>query len=58
MITVRIEDENDNAPEFAENMADINRTVIEASLEKTIIGNILATDIDGPEFNVVRYFIE
>lgn len=58
VITVRIEDENDNSPVFAEGMAELNRTVIEASLEKTIIGNILATDIDGPEFNVVRYFIE
>lgn len=45
-------------PEFAEGMAELSRNVIEASLEKTIIGNILATDIDGPEFNVVRYFIE
>lgn len=58
MITVRIEDENDNAPVFAEGTAEVNRMVMEASLEKTVIGNILATDIDGPEFNVVRYFIE
>lgn len=58
VITVRIEDENDNAPQFAEGTATTQRTVIEASLEKTVIGNILATDIDGPEFNVVKYFIE
>lgn len=55
---MRIEDENDNAPIFAEGTADLNRTVMEASLERTVIGSILATDIDGPEFNVVRYFIE
>lgn len=55
---MRIEDENDNAPVFAEGTADVNRMVMESSLEKTVIGNILATDIDGPEFNVVRYFIE
>lgn len=58
VITVRIEDENDNAPVFSAGTADVQRTVIEASLANTVIGNILATDIDGPEFNVVRYEIE
>lgn len=57
-ITVRIEDVNDNYPEFVDGTDTINRTVIEASLANTVIGTIIATDADGPGFNEVKYFIE
>lgn len=57
VITIRIEDENDNAPEFVAGTADINRTVIEESLAKTVIGSITAIDIDGPGYNDVHYTI-
>lgn len=57
VITVRIVDINDNEPVFVAGTADLQRTVIEASLENTVIGNVVATDADGPEFNQVRYSI-
>lgn len=58
VITVRIEDENDNAPVFVEGTDTVSRTVIEASLAQTVIGSVLATDADGPGYNEVRYSIE
>lgn len=57
MLVVRIEDENDNAPEFIENTLETYRRVFEEAETGTLIGNILAIDIDGPGNNIIEYTI-
>lgn len=58
VITIQIEDLNDNAPEFVDGTAEVNRTVYEATLADTVIGSVTAIDRDGPLFNSVAYSIE
>jgi hypothetical protein len=55
ILVVRIEDENDNAPEYVGNTLTVSRRVIEEADEGTLIGNILAIDIDGPMYNIIQY---
>lgn len=57
-LTIFIEDENDNAPEFIGNTLEIPRNVIEQAVSGSLIGTILAIDIDGPDFNVIQYSLE
>jgi hypothetical protein len=57
LLVIRIEDENDNAPEFVGNTLSVSRRVIEEANEGTLIGNILARDIDGPDFSIIQYSI-
>lgn len=54
-LVVRIEDENDNAPEFVGDTLTVQRKVIEEAEADTLIGNIIAIDIDGPGNNVIQY---
>lgn len=56
-VTVFIEDENDNAPVFTSDSIGANNTVMEASVIGSTVGTIVATDADGPEYNVVSYYI-
>lgn len=55
MLTIEVEDENDNAPEFIGNTLTIRRSVIEEAEESTFIGTIMARDIDGPGNNEITY---
>lgn len=57
ILVVRIGDENDNAPEFIDNTLEVPRRVFEEADEDTLIGNILAIDIDGPGNNIIQYSI-
>ncbi|KAF5276238.1 hypothetical protein FQR65_LT04043 [Abscondita terminalis] len=54
-VTILIEDENDNNPEFHPDTTITIRSVIEGSEAKTTIGTIVATDRDGPNHNKVIY---
>lgn len=56
-LVVRIEDENDNPPEFVGNTLTVSRNVIEEAVTDTLIGTIIAIDIDGPGFNIIQYII-
>lgn len=56
-LVVRIEDENDNPPEFVGNTLTVSRNVIEEAVSDTLIGTIIAIDIDGPGFNIIQYNI-
>ncbi|XP_055680929.1 protein dachsous-like [Lutzomyia longipalpis] len=58
ILTVRIEDVNDNAPEFIGDTLETLRSVVEEALTGTLIGTIMAEDIDGPQFNQITYSIE
>ncbi|CAG4946142.1 unnamed protein product [Colias eurytheme] len=55
--TLIIIDMNDNPPIWAENTLTQAFTVRENSRSNVVIGSVLATDIDGPLYNQVRYFI-
>lgn len=50
-------DVNDNPPIFTDSVKT-NNTVTEHALVNVTIGTITATDIDGPDYNVVSYSIE
>lgn len=54
-LVVQIIDENDNAPEFVGDTLEKSRIVVESAPVSTLIDNILARDIDGPEFSVIHY---
>lgn len=56
-ITIRVDDINDNAPQFIQDTLLANRSVIEEAREDTLIGSILAHDIDGPGNNIISYYI-
>lgn len=56
-LVVRIEDENDNAPEFVKDTLTVSRKVMEEAESDTLIGTIIARDIDGPENNIIQYSI-
>nr|QCI02835.1 midgut cadherin-like protein [Chilo infuscatellus] len=53
--TVNIIDMNDNAPQFSLGSLEQSMRVREVSPTGTVIGSILATDIDGPLYNNVHY---
>ncbi|XP_038217094.1 protocadherin Fat 1-like [Zerene cesonia] len=55
--TLIIIDLNDNPPIWADNTLTQAFTVRENSRSNVVIGSVLATDIDGPLYNQVRYFI-
>ncbi|XP_052863695.1 cadherin-23-like [Anopheles cruzii] len=55
MVTVQIDDENDNAPEFDQDTLTAVRTVKERSDAGVTIGNIIAYDIDGPGNNEMTF---
>lgn len=50
-------DENDNPPEFVGDTLTVPRNVIEEAQAGTLIGTIFASDIDGPENNIIQYFM-
>lgn len=54
---IRIEDENDNPPEFVGDTLTVSRRVLEEAEENTLIGSIIAEDIDGPGNNNIHYSI-
>lgn len=55
ILVIRIEDENDNAPEFVGDTLTVYRRVFEEADEGVLIGSILARDIDGPGNNIISY---
>ncbi|CAH0672561.1 unnamed protein product [Chilo suppressalis] len=55
IFTVNIIDMNDNAPIFSPGSLAQSMRVREVSSSGTVIGSILATDIDGPLYNNVHY---
>lgn len=57
ILVIQIEDENDNPPEFVDNTLTVGRRAIEEAEQGTLIGNIIARDIDGPDNNVIQYSI-
>lgn len=57
LLVVRIIDENDNPPQFVGDTLTVARHVIEEAVEDTLIGNIIASDIDGPGNNIISYTI-
>jgi hypothetical protein len=58
ILVIRIEDENDNAPEFIDDTLTVTRRVFEEAEKETLIGNILARDIDGLEFSQIHFSLE
>ncbi|XP_059617696.1 cadherin-23-like [Phlebotomus argentipes] len=58
ILTVRIEDVNDNPPLFVGDTLNTLRSVVEEALAGTLIGTIAAEDIDGPEYNQITYSIQ
>ena len=58
MLTIFIEDENDNPPEFILNTLQAARNVIEQAADDSVIGTILARDVDGPGNNIIEYSLE
>ncbi|XP_044727276.1 cadherin-23-like [Chrysoperla carnea] len=57
-IPLYIIDVNDNPPIFNDAITDQLKYVRDKAEKDTIIGTVLATDADGPEFNYVTYYIE
>lgn len=57
MFTITIIDLNDNPPVWEEGTLDQLFSVRENSASGVVIGSVLATDIDGPQYNQVRYTI-
>ncbi|XP_075975778.1 cadherin-AgCad1-like [Anticarsia gemmatalis] len=55
--TITIIDMNDNPPVWAEGTLSQEFRVREVSASGVVIGSVLATDIDGPLYNQVRYTI-
>lgn len=55
MLTVTIIDMNDNWPIWADNTLQQPLRVREMADEGVIVGTLLATDLDGPLYNRVRY---
>ncbi|XP_053605469.1 protocadherin Fat 3-like [Plodia interpunctella] len=56
-LTITIIDMNDNWPIWAEGTLSQEFRVTEMAAAGTVIGSVLATDIDGPLYNQVRYTI-
>lgn len=57
MFTITIVDLNDNPPVWEEGTLEQVFSVREMSTSGVVIGSVLATDIDGPQYNQVRYTI-
>ncbi|XP_077288501.1 cadherin-AgCad1-like [Arctopsyche grandis] len=57
-LIIAIEDVNDNPPEWVDGTLTVKRSVREVSVSGVPIGTVRAIDIDGPEFNVVRYSLK
>lgn len=57
VITIRINDLNDNPPEFFEDTLYTSRSVLEAANANAQIGSIYAIDRDGPLHNKITYKI-
>lgn len=55
ILTIRILDVNDNAPEFIENTLVEDRQVVEEASIGTLVGTIAAIDIDGIGNNKIEY---
>lgn len=55
--TVIIIDMNDNWPIWDEETLSTEFRVRENSTSNVVIGSVLATDIDGPLYNQIRYSI-
>lgn len=55
VLTIRINDLNDNYPLFILDTLNTARSVIEEATAGTLIGSIFANDIDGPQFNKITY---
>lgn len=55
MLTIEVEDENDNPPRFVGDTLMITRRVIEEAEIGTFIGTIMAIDDDGPGNNIIDY---
>lgn len=55
VLTIEVLDVNDNAPIFVSNTLNITRRVTEKAEQGIFIGSIIATDIDGPEFNKIVF---
>ncbi|KAL9913563.1 cadherin-AgCad1-like [Glossina fuscipes fuscipes] len=55
LLTIRVNDINDNAPEFVSGTLNIQRTVKELEKIGNVIGNIEAFDIDGPDNNDIIF---
>nr|QFP12818.1 cadherin-related midgut membrane protein [Lymantria xylina] len=55
--TITIVDMNDNPPVWVEGTLEQEFRVREMSSSGVVIGSVLATDIDGPLYNQVRYTI-
>lgn len=58
VLTIRINDVNDNKPLFIRDTLLTERSVIEEAAGGTLVGTIFALDIDGPQFNKITYTIE
>lgn len=57
VLTIRINDLNDNYPLFIRDTLSTLRSVVEEALPNTLIGTVFANDIDGPQFNKITYTI-
>lgn len=55
LLMVLIGDENDNPPEFVGDTLKVSRNVLEEAASGTLVGNIVARDIDGPGNNIIDY---
>ncbi|KAM3956312.1 LOW QUALITY PROTEIN: cadherin-AgCad1-like [Aphomia sociella] len=55
--TITIVDMNDNMPLWASGTLEQQFRVTEMAASGTVVGSVLATDIDGPLYNQVRYTI-
>lgn len=58
ILTVRVVDVNDNPPQFVGDTLTTLRSVVEEALAGTLIGTIIAEDVDGPEFNKITYSLQ
>ncbi|CAG9135951.1 unnamed protein product [Plutella xylostella] len=57
MFTIIIIDMNDNPPVWSAGALDASFRVREVASTGVVIGSVLATDIDGPLYNQIRYSI-
>lgn len=57
VLTIRINDLNDNYPLFIRDTLNTQRSVVEEARPNTLIGTVFSNDIDGPQFNKITYSI-
>lgn len=58
MMTIRLLDVNDNSPQFIENTLEEIRQVVEEASVGTLVGTVLAVDIDGIGNNEIYYSLQ